>query len=105
LAINQEKRGDSELGSLQFQRAWMFDGLYWEEIADMFETRDRAACSLFQLTEGEVNSIWFLMLLSNITKNVRNLFGTRDRAACSLFQLTEGEVNSIWFLMFLDNIT
>jgi hypothetical protein len=68
LAINQEKRGDSELGSLQFQRAWMFDGLYWEEIADMFETRDRAACSLFQLTEGEVNSIWFQILLDMLQK-------------------------------------
>ena len=68
MAINQEKREDSELGSLQFQRAWMFDGLYWEEIADMFETRDRAACSLFQLTEGEVNSTWFLMLLDMLQK-------------------------------------
>ncbi len=26
---------------------------------NLFETRDRAACSLFQLTEGEVNSFGF----------------------------------------------
>ncbi len=39
-----------------------------KNVRNLFETRDRAACSLFQLTEGEVNSIWFLMLLDMLQK-------------------------------------
>ena len=49
------KRQTEKLGGgIQFERAWMYDGFQWDDIADMSEPRDRPACSLVQLEDGGV---------------------------------------------------
>ena len=35
-------------GGYALKTAWMYDGLYWERVANMGEVRDRPACSLVE---------------------------------------------------------
>merc|ERR1711970_1599574 len=41
-------------GGFAINRAWMFDGYYWVELANMFEVRDRPACSLLNKENGQI---------------------------------------------------
>ena len=53
--IDRNKRQTQKLfGGLALRRAWMYDGIYWANIADMSEVRDRPACSLVELPDGHI---------------------------------------------------
>lgn len=41
-------------GGISLKRTWLYDGLYWMETADMSVPRDRPACSLVELPDGQV---------------------------------------------------
>jgi hypothetical protein len=41
-------------GGKSLDRAWLFDGTYWEEVAPMATVRDRPACSLIQKEDGTI---------------------------------------------------
>ena len=40
-------------GGYILSRAWIYDGYYWRKIPDMPVTRDRPACSLVEMSNGE----------------------------------------------------
>lgn len=42
-------------GGFALKRAWLFDGYYWTEIADMHIVRDRPACSVLEMPDGTVS--------------------------------------------------
>ena len=48
---------ESFVAGRSLSKAWMYDGNYWEEVPDMSITRDRPACSLVQLPNGEAREL------------------------------------------------
>ena len=42
-------------GGFALKRAWLYDGYYWTEVADMSTIRDRPACSVLPLHDGQVS--------------------------------------------------
>ena len=50
-----KRQVDSALGGgIALNRAWLYDGYYWNEVADMSIVRDRPACSLLNLPNGSI---------------------------------------------------
>ena len=45
---------DVYVPGLGLNKTWMYDGNAWENMPDMHEVRDRPACSLLQLDNGEI---------------------------------------------------
>ena len=50
--------------------AWMYDGYYWTELPPMSTIRDRPACTLVQLDNGDVN----LLVSCNWDRCIFNLY-------------------------------
>ena len=47
---------DVIFGGIPLKRAWLYDGYYWAEIADMQFVRDRPACSTVTKADGSVST-------------------------------------------------
>jgi hypothetical protein len=41
-------------GGFALKRAWLYDGYYWSELRDMSVIRDRPACSIVSMPDGQV---------------------------------------------------
>ena len=49
------RQADGDIGGgVTLNRAWLFDGYYWNEVSDMSQVRDRPACSLVNMPDGSV---------------------------------------------------
>ncbi len=58
-------------GGTYFDRAWIFDGKDWRNIAPMSVARDQPACSLVEMDDGEVSPSVRLSVCLSVCSSVR----------------------------------
>ena len=59
--------GEREDDARALDDAWMYDGYYWSDLPPMSTVRDRPACTLVQLQNGDIN-----LLVGLLGRSFRN---------------------------------